>query len=155
MRKFNQNIYWCSFYGSLLVLSIMLGGSIEQKEAVNKLANEKPKKVDSIELAVNRILILEGANCNTIGDSGKSYGCFQITKDCVKDVNRRFGTTYRHKDMFDSAKGRKVAYLYLKLGSELYEKKHSKSPTQTELLRMYNGGIYNGHRNKKTLKYCK
>ena len=37
---------------------------------------------------------------DSIGDNGRSYGILQIQRSVLSDVNRIYGTDYRHKDMF-------------------------------------------------------
>jgi hypothetical protein len=153
MKKFNKNIAFLSFYGICLWGAILLSGSSEQNPTEVKKTNKI--EVDTIELVLDRILKLEGAHTFCIGDSGRSFGCFQITKDCLKDVNRRSGTNYTHSMMFDSIKARKVAKEYIFIGNENYRRKEGKEPTIEVMLRNYNGGAYSGYKNPKTKRYSK
>lgn len=158
MKNTYESILWISFYGAMLSLSIMLGSSIEPKAIPAQIkapVANPPMKQDTIELVLDKILKIENSANNAIGDSGRSIGCFQITKDCVKDVNKRFRTSYTHSMMFDSAKARQVAKKYIQIGNEVYLKKEGKHPTINVMLRNYNGGAYNGYRNQKTLNYIK
>lgn len=88
-----------------------------------------------------------------IGDGGDSWGVLQIQKGCVDDVNRYFGTNYTHKQMFNPACAEEVAILYMKMGAELYLKRHGQEPTEEVLVRNHNGGIYRGYRINATRKY--
>jgi len=156
MKNIDQQTLWVSFYGAMLSLSILLGSSIEPKEIPDKInapVFKKPMKQDTIELVLDKILKIENSANNAIGDSGRSIGCFQITKDCVKDVNKRFMTSYTHSMMFDSIKARQVAKKYIQIGNEVYRRKEGKHPTINVMLRNYNGGAYGGYKNGKTLKY--
>lgn len=92
---------------------------------------------------------------NAIGDNGRSYGVLQIQRSVLSDVNRVYGTNYRHKDMFDEKASEEVFMLYLCLGKEKFLKKHCRFPTEEELVRMWNGGIYKGYTYKQTKKYYK
>jgi hypothetical protein len=94
-------------------------------------------------------------NVNAIGDNGRSYGVLQIQISVLSDVNRVYGTNYRHKDMFDEKASEEVFMLYLCLGKEKFLKKHCRFPTEEELVRMWNGGIYKGYTYKQTKKYYK
>ena len=92
---------------------------------------------------------------NAIGDNGRSYGILQIQRSVLSDVNRVYGTNYKHKDMFDEKASEEVFMLYLCLGKEKFLKKHCRFPTEEELVRMWNGGIYKGYTYKQTKKYYK
>ena len=90
-----------------------------------------------------------------VGDAGASWGVLQIQKRCVDDVNRYFGTSYTHEQMFEPACAEEVAKLYMQMGAELYRKRHGKEPTVEVLVRNHNGGIYRGYKNEKTKSYYK
>lgn len=92
---------------------------------------------------------------NAIGDNGRSYGILQIQRSVLSDVNRVYGTNYKHKDMFDEEASEEVFMLYMCLGKEKFLKKHCRFPTEEELVRMWNGGIYKGYTYKQTKKYYK
>lgn len=94
-------------------------------------------------------------NSSAIGDNGNSIGFLQIQKICVEDVNRIYGTFYTHSEMMDKQKSTEVFLLYLSYGIKLYYKKYKRYPTNKEIIRMWNGGIYTGHRKNSTLKYYK
>jgi hypothetical protein len=90
-----------------------------------------------------------------IGDNGTSYGILQIQRSVVSDVNRVYGTNYKHIDMFSEEASEEVFMLYLCLGKEKFLKKHKRFPTEEELVRMWNGGIYKGYTYKQTKAYYK
>ena len=92
-------------------------------------------------------------NPSAIGDNGRAYGVLQIHKICVKDVNRAYGTKFSHKDAFIPYKAENIALLYLKLGVKVFKRKYNRLPTDEELIRMYNGGIYSGYKKRATRTY--
>lgn len=92
-------------------------------------------------------------NSEAIGDGGKAFGPVQIHSICVRDVNRIYGTKYKHSEMFDDNCAREVFKLYLGHGIKLFKKKHGTDPITQDIVRMWNGGIYSGYRRQSTLKY--
>ncbi len=88
-----------------------------------------------------------------IGDGGKAYGVVQIHKIAVDDVNRIYGTSYTHEDSFDISCAEEIFYLYLQAGIRRYTKKHRRAPTEEQVVRMWNGGIYKGYKKSSTIKY--
>ena len=90
---------------------------------------------------------------NAIGDNGRSYGILQIQRSVLSDVNRVYGTDYSHDDMFSEEASEEVFKLYLCLGKEKFLKKHDRFPTEEELVRMWNGGIYKGYTYSQTELY--
>lgn len=99
------------------------------------------------------ITIESNNNPNTIGDNGKAIGLLQIHKECVQDVNRTFNTNYSHNQMIDSLKSVQVFKLYLTKGINRYMYKYDKYPQTNHIVRMWNGGIYQGYRINDTKKY--
>ena len=92
-------------------------------------------------------------DAEAIGDNGASYGILQIQRSVVSDVNRVYGTNYKHRDMFSEQASEEVFKLYLCLGKEKFLKKHDRFPTEEELVRMWNGGIYKGYTYNQTKLY--
>ena len=92
-------------------------------------------------------------NTDSIGDNGRSYGILQIQRSVVSDVNRVYGTNYKHRDMFSEEASEEVFKLYLCLGKEKFLNKHDRFPTEEELVRMWNGGIYKGYTYNQTKLY--
>lgn len=91
----------------------------------------------------------------SVGDYGDAIGILQIHKICVDDVNRVYKTTYTHEDMFDEELSKEVFILYLTYGAVVYKNKFNRYPNEEELVRMWNGGIYNGYKIKSTKIYYK
>jgi hypothetical protein len=92
-------------------------------------------------------------NPDSIGDNGRSYGILQIQRSVLSDVNRIYGTDYRHKDMFYEEASEEVFMLYLCYGREVFLNKHCRFPTEEEMVRMWNGGIYKGYKYNQTKVY--
>ena len=90
-----------------------------------------------------------------IGDNGTSYGILQIQRSVVRDVNRIYGTNYTHDDMFSEEASEEVFRMYLCYGKEVFLKKTCRFPNEEELVRMWNGGIYNGYTYNQTKSYYK
>lgn len=75
---------------------------------------------------------------NVVGDAGQAYGPLQIHQEMVDDVNRLYGTSYTHRDMFNRAKAVDVCHKYLDFyGSE---KRLGRPPTPQDHARIWNGG---------------
>jgi hypothetical protein len=54
-----------------------------------------------------------GCNANTLGDSGRAVGAYQITKAYVDDVNRILGEDrYKYADRWDAVKSREMVRRY-------------------------------------------
>ena len=90
---------------------------------------------------------------DAVGDGGKAYGIVQIHKVCVEDINRIYNTHYTHQQAFDETCSKEMFNLYISEGIRRYKLKYCRSPTDEELVRMWNGGLYSGHLRKTTLKY--
>ena len=94
-------------------------------------------------------------NPDSIGDNGRSYGILQIQRSVLSDVNRIYGTNYKHKQMFSEKASEEVFKLYLCYGKEVFLRKHCRFPTEQEIVRMWNGGIYKGYTYRQTKDYYK
>lgn len=90
-----------------------------------------------------------------VGDGGRAYGIVQIHKICVKDINRIYGTSYTHQQAFDEETAKEMFMLYIRAGIKLYKKRFNKPPTEEEIARMWNGGIYSGYHRESTVDYYK
>lgn len=88
-----------------------------------------------------------------IGDNGKAFGVVQIHKICVDDINRLYKTSYTHQDAFDETCSREMFMLYISHGIKLFKEIRCRSPTEGEIVRMWNGGIYKGYLKKSTQPY--
>lgn len=92
-------------------------------------------------------------NVKAIGDNGKAFGILQIHKICVDDVNRIYGTKYTHQDAFNEGCAEEIFNLYIEAGVKRFKFKYGKNPTEKDIVRMWNGGLYNGYKKQSTLKY--
>lgn len=126
-------------------LTILLSLSLSSVFASNNLSHITSilKQVESL------------GDTKAVGDGGKAYGVLQIHKAYVNEVNNRYGTTYTHEEMFDEICAEEVFYLYMRYASKRFKKLYKRSPTEEEIVRMHNGGMYQGHKIKATVKYYK
>ena len=92
-------------------------------------------------------------NSEAIGDGGMAYGEMQIHKVCVDDINRIYHTDYTHKEAFDVVHSRDMFHLYISHGIRLFRKRYCREPTEEDIVRFWNGGIYKGYKNPKTVPY--
>lgn len=100
------------------------------------------------------ITVESHGNDRAIGDvqkREKAYGCLQIRKPCVDDVNKRCGTNYRAEDMLGN---RSLSVWLCKSYISLYATKDrlGREPTLEDMARIWNGGP-NGWRSKNTNAY--
>lgn len=88
---------------------------------------------------VNAIIQVESSGRDrAVGDNGKAFGPLQIHASVVEDVNRLYGTSYTHKDMFDRVSATDVCRKYIDFyGSE---KRLGRAPTVQDHARIWNGG---------------
>lgn len=92
------------------------------------------------------MLVESGNQADAIGDNGRAIGCLQITKACVRDVNRIYGTSYRWPDdCFNRYLSGRICEQYLT---------HWCGPDASPevLARTWNAGP-SGHKQKASLKY--
>jgi hypothetical protein len=92
---------------------------------------------------------------NAKGNSANSYfawGCLQLHKVYVDDVNRISGKKYEHCDAFDRKKAEEIVKIYLVHYGKHYERKTGKPASLEILSRIHNGGP-NGYAKKSTVKY--
>lgn len=92
---------------------------------------------------------------DAVGDNGKAYGVVQIHKICVMDINRIYKTNYTHRQAFDETCSREMFMLYISAGIKRFKVRHCRSPTEEEIVRMWNGGIYKGYLKKSTQSYLR
>lgn len=92
-------------------------------------------------------------NEKAIGDNGSAFGILQIRPIAIREVNWGYNTHYKHYEMFNEELSDEVFNLVMLRGVELYLKEHHRYPSEQDIVRMWNGGIYSGYRNNKTLKY--
>lgn len=112
-----------------------------------------PTKKDLTEI-YNVIKFVEtNNNPRAVGDDGRAYGILQIHWVCINDVNKTYNTEFRHRDAFDIETSKEIFNLYIHKGVRLFREKHSRDPTEQEVVRMWNGGIYKGYQYKATFGY--
>jgi soluble lytic murein transglycosylase-like protein len=91
------------------------------------------------------ILVESAGNPAAVGDGGRALGILQIHAAVVQDVNRRYGTAYRHQDALDPDRAREICSLYIDM--------HAPPGASHETMaRIWNGGP-RGHRRSATLPY--
>lgn len=90
-----------------------------------------------------------------IGDNGDALGILQIHQGCITDVNRYYGTKYIHEDAINISNSEDIFIKYISIGIKIYKKKHNHDPTEKQIVRMWNGGIYKGYKYKSTIPYVK
>ncbi len=93
-------------------------------------------------------------NDRAIGDkhmNDKAYGCLQIRKPCVDDVNQRLGTKYRPEDVLGN---RSLSVQVCRTYLERYatSKALGREPSLEDMARIWNGGPV-GWRKQSTLGY--
>lgn len=84
---------------------------------------------------INAIIDVESnGRDNALGDRGlsnKAYGCMQIRKPVLTDVNDMFKTNYTEVDCLDRAKSKEIFHKYMQ---------RYKPKSDEECARMWNGG---------------
>ena len=90
---------------------------------------------------------------DAISPKGKYLGILQIGKVCIKEINRIYGTNYIHADALNIIKAEEMFKLIMTKGIKYYSRIYGKPPTEEVLVRMWNGGIYNGFKSNKTIPY--
>lgn len=108
----------------------------------------KMKLVDAL------IQVESGGNDNAMGDkhlTDKAYGCLQIRKPCVDDVNKVFGTSYKAQDCLGN---RQISLYIFNRYMELYaiERKLGRPVTDEDRARIWNGGP-TGYKRDSTIPY--
>ena len=63
------------------------------------------------------------------------------------------GETLSHALGFDESCAEEIFNLYISAGIKRYKVRYCRSPTEEEVVRMWNGGFYKGYRKKSTLRY--
>lgn len=107
-----------------------------------KKATPKPQKapkVDCDRLILALIKVESDGRDHLIGDKhlkNKAYGCLQIRKPCLDDVNRACGTNYTPSDMLGN---RKLSIWVCKQYLRLYGGTQA-NPSPERLAKIWNGG---------------
>jgi len=100
------------------------------------------------------VLAVETSDLNdrAVGTDGLSYGAYQITDICRRDINEIYGKMFTREDCFDRAKSAMMFELYLKHYCRASRLGHR--PTTQDAARIWNGGP-NGWKKQSTAKYWK
>lgn len=117
---------------------------------LNGMNTPKPK----MKLVDALIQVESGGSDNAIGDkhlTDKAYGCLQIRKPCVDDVNKVFGTNYKAQDCLGN---RQISLYIFDRYMELYavERKLGRPVTDEDRARIWNGGP-TGWKRDSTIPY--
>lgn len=87
-----------------------------------------------------------------IGDEGKSYGILQIQEVAILDVNRKYGTSYKHEDAFNIKHAERIFELYINMWTAHLYKVEGREATTEDIVRIWNGGP-NGYKKEATKLY--
>jgi hypothetical protein len=113
--------------------------------------------VDTTELIQALIQVESRGNDRAFGDrtkEEKAYGPLQVRQPCVDDVNRRYGTTIKAKDLLgDRAKSTWVCQKYLEMYAT--QKQLGKEPTYEDMARIWNGGPHGWKRSNTVVYWSK
>ena len=97
------------------------------------------------------IRVVESTDGLDVRADGNNY---QITRVCVEDVNRIYGTRYRYPaDVRDEETAQNIAFLYLAYYADVYRREHGRVPSKDTLARIYNRG-YRGAMRGEGAKYA-
>ena len=110
-------------------------------------------EVDLTEISEVLVEVESNNNPEAIGDGGLALGVLQIHEGVVLDVNHYYGTEYTHEDAKNPDIAQDLFIKYLSLGIDLYTKRCGYPPTEAQIVRMWNGGIYKGHEYTDTMAY--
>ncbi len=102
-------------------------------------------------LIIALIQVESNNNDLAVGDKGKAYGCLQIHKTYVDDVNRILGRKeYIHEDAFCRDKSIEMFMIY----TDHYatHKRLGREPTIEDIVRIHNGGP-NGWKKPTTIRH--
>ncbi len=118
---------------------------------LNSHASPPAKKMELVDALIK---VESGGNDNAIGDkhlTDKAYGCLQIRKPCLTDVNRANGTNYIPEQMLGN---RQLSLWVFSKYMELYatEAKLGRMVTDEDRARIWNGGP-TGYRRDSTIPY--
>jgi hypothetical protein len=132
----NFSVNWKGLFGAaILGLSTLLGSNAEAKSLVDAI-----------------IQVESGGKKDAVGDKGKAKGILQIWDVVIQDVNRVYGTNYKHDDAFDPVKSKDIFDKYTTFWAKQYQKKTGKKATDEVIARIWNGGP-KGWKNPNTLGY--
>lgn len=133
-----------------MIVVLLVAGCEPTQAEDQREALPKQKLIDAL------IFQESSGNDHAIGDKKfvperRAYGCLQIRKPCIDDVNRRYGTTYSAQDCLGNRELSKwVCAKYIEMYAT--QKRLGHKPTLQDMARVWNGGP-DGWRRKSTLKY--
>jgi hypothetical protein len=96
------------------------------------------------------IAVESGGNDYAVGDSGKSYGCMQMTQAYVQDAADFANVDWVHKDAFDRDKSIDIFLAYMSRYAT--PERLGRPVTSQDIVRIHNGGP-NGYKKQATEKY--
>ncbi len=114
----------------------------------------------SITKLILAVIQIESAgDYQAVNEAEQAYGCMQIRKIYVDDVNRilrlnKDSRIFVHEDAFDKDKSIDMFLIYTLYYAEQKEKKTGSPATYEDLARIHNGGP-NGWKKESTKKYFK
>lgn len=118
---------------------------------VRQKESESP---DMIYRIMKVLKMVESRNDHKAVSPNKTYyGILQIGKQCIREVNKIYGTSYSHRDAFIVHKAEDIFLKTIKAGVKDYRKRYKRDPSEEDIVRMWNGGIYNGYNVSSTKKY--
>lgn len=125
---------------------------------LSKEVSAKEIPMEQREISLNDFIqalikVESGGNDKAVGDNGKAKGCLQIWDVVIQDVNRVYGTTYKHDDAFVREKAIDIATKYLNHWGKYYKKMTGKPLTYEVLARIWNGGGPSGWKKDSTISY--
>lgn len=91
------------------------------------------------------VMVESGGDPAKVGDDGKALGVLQIHAQVVQDVNRMYGTHYRHEHVLKPAIARRICRLYIMHYAGV-------GASAEQCARIWNGGP-RGHGKAATKKY--
>jgi len=98
------------------------------------------------------IRVVESTDGLDVRANGNNY---QITKVCVEDVNRIYGTKYKWpKDVTEAEASQNIAFLYLSYYADQYRRDYGRVPSKAVLARIYNRG-YEGMKRGEGREYAR
>lgn len=98
-------------------------------------------KIETIwQLIAILIQIESGGNDLAVGDNGKALGCLQIHEIYVRDINRLWGTDYKHIDAFERTKATQMFLAYTGWYAVKMEEDTGRKATFEDIARIHNGG---------------
>lgn len=140
-----------------LLIIVMLGFAVNVNPNSNnslKVAQFDYQELPSLSRIMEILKRVESKNTpNAISPRGNYIGVLQISKSCVKEVNTHYGTSYRHRDALSVVISEDIFMKVMKRGIALFKSKYNKQPTEEQIVRMWNGGIYSGYKKPTTKKY--